>query len=255
MRMRIPCRLDTLDSEAPFPHAEMALREPDGLLAVGGDLSPQRLLCAYRSGIFPWYNSGQPILWWSPDPRSILHLHELQIARSLAKVLRKGEYSVTFDYAFAEVIQACAELRSDGLGSWITPAMQRAYIELHAQGHAHSVESWRNGELVGGLYGIALGRVFFGESMFSRARDASKVALVHLTQHLQAAGFGFIDCQVHSEHLQRMGAAAIPRREFLALLQQWCSVPPVTPAWSSMRQTPAVSGAKDYISGTGASVA
>ena len=217
--------LDPRDPQAPFPAVELAEREPNGLLAVGGDLSPPRLLNAYRHGIFPWFNAGDPILWWSPDPRTILTPDRLHISRSLAKTLRRGPFQVTLDRAFGQVVAGCAAPRRQGDGTWILPLMARAYERLHRLGWAHSVEVWREGELVGGLYGVALGRAFFGESMFSRATDASKVALVHLCQTLEARGFGLVDCQMHSDHLSRLGAVAIPRATFTALLDVLCADP------------------------------
>lgn len=203
-----------------FPPLERALREPDGLLAAGGDLSPERLLAAYRHGCFPWYQDGQPLLWWSPDPRMVLFPEELHVSRSLRKTLRRGDFTITFDQDFAAVIRACAAPRSYADGTWITSAMQQAYLELHRRGIAHSVEAWQNGELVGGLYGLALGRLFFGESMFSRRDDASKAAFVTLVERLRDCGFALIDCQMHTEHLARFGARQIPRHAFAACLQR-----------------------------------
>lgn len=203
-----------------FPPLEQALREPNGLLAAGGDLSAERLVAAYRHGCFPWYQEGQPILWWSPDPRTVLFPGELHVSRSLRKRIRQGELRVTFDQAFAEVIQGCAEPRSYAEGTWITPAMQHAYIRLHERGIAHSVEVWRQGVLVGGLYGLAMGRLFFGESMFSRETDASKVGFVQLVERLRDWGFEMIDCQMHTHHLASFGARPIPRSEFKRLLAQ-----------------------------------
>ena len=197
-----------------FPPLEAA--SPEGLLAVGGDLSPERLVRAYRRGIFPWFNPGQPILWWSPDPRCVLYPEEFRASRSLRKSLRNRGYRITLDRAFGQVIRACAAPRrgqADG-GTWITSDMREAYVKLHQLGIAHSVETWRGEELVGGLYGVALGGVFFGESMFSRATDASKAALCILARHLQAWHFSLIDCQVSSAHLFRLGAVEIPRARF-----------------------------------------
>lgn len=205
-----------------FPNVEEALRDPDGLLAVGGDLSVSRLLNAYRHGIFPWYSDEQPILWWSPDPRSVLFPEELAISRSLRKTLKKGRFTITFDNAFADVIQHCASPRADGLGTWITDEMQLAYRDFHNAGHAHSVEAWYDGQLVGGLYGVALGKVFFGESMFARMTDASKVAFVTLVMHLRQWNFKLIDCQVETAHLNSLGARNISRREFTACLDEYC---------------------------------
>jgi leucyl/phenylalanyl-tRNA--protein transferase len=190
------------------------------LLAVGGDLAPERLLAAYRHGIFPWYSEDQPILWWSPDPRAVLFPDELKVSRSLRKTLRKAPFEVRLDSAFRAVMEACAAPRADGLGTWITDEMLDAYTGLHQLGYAHSAECWADGELVGGLYGMALGGVFFGESMFARRTDASKVAFVHLVTQLRAWNFALIDCQVTTAHLTRLGARAIPRAEFEALLDR-----------------------------------
>lgn len=196
----------------PPPH----YADPDGLLAVGGDLSPERLLLAYQQGIFPWYSAETPPLWWSPDPRLVLFLNELKVSKSLQRVLRKDFFKVTLDQSFLEVIQGCAAVRRrSGESTWILPEMVEAYHLLHQLGYVHSVESWREGELVGGLYGVAIGRVFFGESMFARKTDASKVALVRLVQLLRHWGFELIDCQVSTAHLQSLGAREIPRKEFL----------------------------------------
>jgi len=201
---------DSLD----FPPLNKALREPNGLLAAGGDLRPERLIQAYRHGCFPWFQDGQPILWWSPDPRTVLLPDALHISRSLAKVLRQGRYKVTFDQAFSAVICACAAPRSYATETWITSPMQEAYLALHERGVAHSVEVWRDNELVGGLYGLAMGQLFFGESMFSRADNASKVGFVTLIERLRAWGFVLIDCQMPTEHLLSLGAQTISRAEF-----------------------------------------
>ncbi|MDR2000016.1 MAG: leucyl/phenylalanyl-tRNA--protein transferase [Zoogloeaceae bacterium] len=210
-----------LPPEPVFPPVEQALAEPNGLLAAGGDLSPARLLAAYRRGIFPWYSAGEPILWWSPDPRMALFPAELKISRSLAKALRNKPYEVTFDTAFGQVMAACAAASRPGQhGTWITAEMQSAYGKLHELGYTHSVEVWLDGRLAGGLYGMALGRAFYGESMFSRQADASKIALVHLCRHLQSQGFGIIDCQMETAHLASLGARPIPRSDFIALLDQ-----------------------------------
>lgn len=226
-----PFWLDPGNPGSPFPPVQYALREPDGLLALGGDLSPTRLLNAYRQGIFPWYSDGQPILWWSPDPRSILVPDHLHVSRSLRKALRKAPYRITLDQAFDQVIQACSEPRDYADGTWITAEMLAAYRQLHEIGYAHSVEAWHDNTLVGGLYGLALGRAFFGESMFSRATDASKIAFVHLARQLQNWGFGIIDCQVQSSHLGRFGATNIPRESFLELLDRNCDRKPVPSPW------------------------
>ncbi len=228
----LPCWLDPDDPGAGFPDVELALAEPNGLLAIGGDLSEHRLLDAYRHGIFPWYSEGQPILWWSPDPRLVLWPEEIRLSRSLARTLKKKRFEVTFDRDFPAVINACAAWRPGQSGTWITDAMKAAYIALHRAGHAHSVECWRDGKLVGGLYGIAIGRVFFGESMFSRESDASKAALVHLAQRLEKSGFRLIDCQVRTSHLESLGARTIPRGEFTRILAREFAAPaPVPSAW------------------------
>ncbi len=201
-----------------FPPLETALSEPNGLLAAGGDLRPERLLAAYRHGCFPWYQEGQPLLWWSPDPRTVLFPDELHVSRSLRKRMRHGDYRVTFDKAFAEVIQGCAGPRSYADGTWITTPMQDAYVRLHEMGVAHSVEVWQQGQLVGGLYGLAMGELFFGESMFSRATDASKVGFVTLVERLREWGFALIDCQMPTRHLESFGARSIPRAAFAEAL-------------------------------------
>ncbi|AIR91335.1 leucyl/phenylalanyl-tRNA--protein transferase [Pseudomonas cremoricolorata] len=208
-----------------FPALQKALREPNGLLAAGGDLSAERLIQAYRHGCFPWYQEGQPILWWAPDPRTVLFTDELRVSRSLAKLMRQGRYRVTFDTDFAAVIAACAAPRSYADGTWITSSMQAAYCQLHAQGVAHSVEVWADNELVGGLYGLAIGQLFFGESMFSRADNASKVGFATLVEHLRAAGFILIDCQMPSQHLHSFGARAISRDAFAQYLRDHCDQP------------------------------
>lgn len=203
-----------------FPPLHKALREPNGLLAAGGDLSAERLVAAYRHGCFPWYQDGQPLLWWSPDPRTVLLPNNLHISRSLRKVLRSDLFSVTFDRNFTDVIHACSEPRKDEDGTWITSEMQAAYFALHTQGHAHSVEVWQQDQLVGGLYGIAIGQLFFGESMFSRTSNASKVGFVTLVSALKAAGFVLIDCQMPTAHLISLGAESIRRSEFSEYLTQ-----------------------------------
>ena len=198
-----------------FPPVEKALKEPNGLLAAGGDLSPPRLLEAYRRGIFPWYSGDEPLLWWSPDPRMVLRCDELKVTRSLAKNLRNKGYEVKVDSAFARTIKSCAGPRKGAQGTWIGREMQAAYLKLHQDGHAHSFETWLEGDLVGGLYGVAIGRMFYGESMFSRATDASKVALVRLVGFLKEKGFPLIDCQMNTPLLASLGAREIPRRAFL----------------------------------------
>jgi leucyl/phenylalanyl-tRNA--protein transferase len=217
-----------LGREPIFPPIELA--EPEGLLAIGGDLSADRLLAAYRRGIFPWYEPGGPILWWSPDPRLVLFPQELRISSRLSRTIRQGRFETRYDTAFAQVIRACAEVpRAHEEGTWITPEMQRAYIRLHELGHAHSMESWRGGLLVGGIYGVRVGRCFCGESMFHLEPDASKVALTALVQRLEAEGIELIDCQVASEHLLRLGAREIPRARFLAYLKPTLSAEPTKP--------------------------
>ncbi len=197
-----------------FPPLDQALDEPEGLLAAGGDLSPARILAAYRRGIFPWYSSGQPVLWWSPNPREILLPREFKCSRSLTKTLRNRGFEIDFDRDFAGVIAACAARREHSTGTWITPEMTAAYCDLHARGRAHSVEVRRDGALVGGLYGVLMGQVFFGESMFSRERDASKAALARLVQRGIVAGLQLIDCQLPTAHLRSLGSRPIPRGEF-----------------------------------------
>jgi len=201
-----------------FPPPQLAT--PAGLLAVGGDLAPARLLLAYRHGIFPWFNEGEPLLWWSPDPRCVLFPDRLHISRRMRQLLRKGIFAITFDACFAAVVTACREERRGREGTWITAGMKAAYVRLHEMGLAHSVEVWREGSLAGGLYGVSLGRSFFGESMFSRVNNASKVALIALAQHLAARDFQLIDCQIYTEHLQNLGAVMIPREKFLRLLRR-----------------------------------
>lgn len=220
-----------LTSDLSFPALDKALIEPNGLLAAGGDLSPPRLLAAYRRGIFPWFNEDDPILWWSPDPRMVLFPEELKISRSLHKTLRRGAYQIRSDNAFVQVMRACAEPRKGQTGTWIHPEMIAAYMTLHEMGLAHSVEMWKDGELVGGLYGIALGKMFFGESMFSRITDASKIAFVHLVKQLECWGFGMIDCQMKTSHLASFGAREIRRKEFSQKLNAWVAYPEQTEKW------------------------
>ncbi len=206
-----------------FPPVDKALRDPDGLLAIGGDLSEERLLDAYKKGIFPWYNEGQPIMWWSPDPRCILTMDELKISRSLAKRLRQNKFTITYDTVFNDVLNACAAARKGIDDTWIKNDIKEAYTNLYNRGYAHSIECWLDEKLVGGLYGLALGKIFFGESMFSRESDASKVALVHLSQQLSEKEFRLIDCQVHSPHLQSLGAKPMKRESFIQLLNNFCN--------------------------------
>ena len=227
-------RLTALDSFKPnqaFPTLDQALEEPNGLIAVGGCLSPQRIINAYRHGIFPWFNPDEPILWWSPNPRLVLFPEKLKVSRSLNKTLRKQLFEIRLDSAFLSVIQACAEPRPEQAGTWISNEMKLAYLQLHHLGIAHSVEAWQDGELVGGLYGISLGQVFFGESMFHRKTDASKVVFVHLVKQLTNWGYRLIDCQVKSEHLVSLGAEEISRDEFANLLNHYCDQYADAQAW------------------------
>jgi leucyl/phenylalanyl-tRNA--protein transferase len=208
-----------LHNNAPFPPLSRALTEPNGLLAAGGDLSAARLIEAYRQGIFPWYSDDQPLLWWSPDPRMVMFPAELKISRSLGKRLRRRDYEVRVDSAFESVMRACAAPRDGQAGTWITDEMVAAYTNLHRRGLAHSVETWIGGELAGGLYGVGLGRMFYGESMFTRATDASKIALAHLARQLERWQFGLIDCQMQTAHLASLGAREIPRSAFVQRLK------------------------------------
>ncbi len=212
--------IEWLDSGDAFPPPAMALADPNGLLCAGLELTAERVLDAYRQGIFPWYSEGQPVLWWSPDPRMVLRPQDFRLHRSLRKTLRHTDYEVRVDTSFADVMQACAEPRPEQDGTWIGEAIVAAYTELHRRGVAHSVETWAGGELVGGLYGIALGRVFFGESMFMRRTDASKIAFAHLMVQLGRWRFELVDCQQKTEHLASLGAAPIPREDFLQRLQR-----------------------------------
>jgi len=227
-----PFWLDSNDPDIAFPDVELALRDPEGLLALGGDLSVPRLLHAYRLGIFPWFGPRQPILWWSPDPRLVLYPRDLHISRSLAKTLRRRRFRVTLDRDFRSVIEQCGAPRRGQTGTWITPEMQSAYTDLHVAGYAHSVECWQGDELAGGLYGVAIGHIFFGESMFARVPDASKVAFVQLVRQLQRQEFRLIDCQVHTPHLASLGAVSIPRREFIRILGESCSGQPAPGRWT-----------------------
>ena len=217
--------LSPQDAPEWFPPLEQALEEPSGLLAAGGDLSPERLIAAYRRGIFPWYSPGQPVLWWSPDPRAVLFPEEFHCTRSLAKTLRNGGFSYSMDRDFAAVIDGCAAPRAASPGTWITSDMRAAYLELHRLEHAHSIEIWRAGALVGGLYGVRLGGVFFGESMFSRERDASKAALARLVAVCRRNSLAVIDCQLPSRHLTTLGSRTIPRSQFQALLREHARTP------------------------------
>lgn len=213
--------LSPQDSPEWFPPLEQALDEPSGLLAAGGDLSPERLLAAYRRGIFPWYSPGQPVLWWSPDPRTVLYPEEFHLSRSLEKTIRNKGFRVTVDAAFEDVIDACAAPRAHSPGTWITPEMRQAYVRLHRLGFAHSIEVRHDAALAGGLYGVRLGGVFFGESMFSLRPDGSKIALAHLVMMCPRNSIELIDCQLASRHLGSLGARSIPRARFQALLSRW----------------------------------
>jgi leucyl/phenylalanyl-tRNA--protein transferase len=220
-----------------FPPVETALAEPNGLLAMGGDLSLPRLLDAYRHGIFPWFNPGEAILWWSPDPRMVLVPGAMRATRSLAKRARNGGFELRVDTAFSEVMRACAAPREADGGTWISPAMVAAYRRLFDAGYAHSVESWRDGKLVGGLYGVAMGRMFFGESMFSREADASKVALLRLCRQLARWDFGLIDCQMETAHLASLGAQPVPRAQFVAQLTALVNLPHRPGPWTFNLET------------------
>ncbi|WP_420598145.1 leucyl/phenylalanyl-tRNA--protein transferase [Neptuniibacter sp.] len=213
------------NSSDPFPSVNEALVDPNGLLAAGGGLTKQRLISAYRSGIFPWYSPGEPVLWWSPDPRCVLIPDQLHISRSMRKRLKRKDYEVCFDRDFPAVIEACSEPRGDEEGTWITREMKQAYCSLHEQGLAHSIEVYIDNQLVGGLYGIAMGKLFFGESMFSRFRDASKIAFIKMVEQLRNWGYVLIDCQVSNDHLFSLGATEIARDEFMSYLDQYRDVP------------------------------
>lgn len=214
-----------LKGDAPFPPIETARRRPDGLLAAGADLSPRRLLDAYRRGIFPWFGEGEPILWWSPDPRQVLFVDELYVSHRLRRRLKRGEFEMRANTAFREMMLACAEPREGQAGTWITGEMVEAYCALHTLGHAHCVEAWRDGRLAGGIYGVQIGRMFFGESMFKRETDASKVALANLIEILKRMGIGMLDCQQATKHTTSLGARTIPRSEFKAWLEKWVDAP------------------------------
>jgi len=220
--------LTWLQAKDAFPPIERALKNPNGLLAAGGALTVERLLDAYRHGVFPWYSGGEPILWWSPDPRMVLYCDELKVARSLAKNIRNKGYEVRVDSAFAAVLDGCAERPQ----TWLGPDMKKAYLRLHRAGYAHSFETWRDGEMLGGLYGVAIGRMFYGESMFSRATDASKVALVSLVGELRARHFPLIDCQMHTPLLASLGAREIPRRTFLREMTALVNYPQQPGKWN-----------------------
>lgn len=225
--------LNPLDDTQQFPNVDNALDDPNGLIAVGGCLSPRRLENAYRSGIFPWYNENEPILWWSPNPRLTLSPKKFRTSRSLRKTLRKGDFQVSFDRAFKGVVEACAAPRSGAKGTWITQEIKQAYVRMHQLGRAHSVETWYQNNLVGGLYGMTIGRVFFGESMFYRRTNASKVALAALAEFLKSWNYALIDCQVQTQHLIDFGAEEISRQEFVNLLNNFCNASPSRFAWKS----------------------
>jgi len=227
----IPVWIDPQTTECRFPDVSLALVEPNGLLAIGGNLSARCLLNAYRHGVFPWYNEGQPILWWSPDPRAVLFPSEFRVSRSLRKTLNKDLYTVTLDTAFAQVVEACSESRPYASGTWITQEMKQAYQLLFEQGYAHSAETWSHGKLVGGLYGVAIGGAFFGESMFYRKRDASKVAFTRLVRQLDAWDYQLVDCQLSSQHLASLGARDINRVEFCRILALACKLPGREAPW------------------------
>ncbi len=220
-----------LQNDTPFPPVSQALKNPNGLLAAGGDLAPARLLDAYRHGIFPWFGEGDPILWWSPDPRMVLFPGEFKLSKSLRKTLRRGAYQLRTDTAFEQVMRACAAPRDGQDGTWIQGEMVQAYCELHRMGYAHSVEVWMDSELIGGLYGIGIGKMFYGESMFSRRADASKIALAHLCAQLQRWGFGMIDCQMNTAHLASLGAREIPRQAFVADVARLTAEPVPNVPW------------------------
>ncbi|HXG29293.1 MAG TPA: leucyl/phenylalanyl-tRNA--protein transferase [Nevskiales bacterium] len=228
--LRLPW-LDPSRPEQDFPPVEQALTEPNGLLALGGDLSPVRLLNAYRHGIFPWYSAGEPILWWSPDPRCVFRPGSLHVSRSLRKALSRNDYTVTLDQAFETVVRACAAPRAGQRGTWLLPEMINAYLRLHHEGWAHSCEVWRKRELIGGIYGLSLGRVFYGESMFSRASNGSKIALIWLARQLTAWDFVLLDGQVGSPHLYTLGAIDLPRRSFVQTLGTACQQPDRRGLW------------------------
>lgn len=220
-----------LEPGDPFPPTSKALKQPNGLLAAGADLTPARLIEAYSGGVFPWFNADEPVLWWSPDPRMVLFPAELKISRSLKKVIRNREYEVRLDTAFTRVMRGCAQPREGQSGTWISPLMVEAYTRLHEMGVAHSAETWIEGKLAGGLYGVALGRMFYGESMYTEVSDASKIAFVHLVWQLKRWGFGLIDCQMKTEHLGRFGAREIPRGDFMRRVSKLIQYSPAPTPW------------------------
>ncbi len=214
-------KVAALDNDTPFPPIQNALSEPNGLLAIGGNLSSERLLTAYRSGIFPWFSEGEPVLWWSPDPRMVLFPQDFKVSKSLAKRLKKKDYEVRFNTNFRQVMEACAETNRPGQdGTWITTEIIDAYCELHQLGYAHSAETWIDNSLVGGLYGVLINKMFYGESMFHHLTDASKIAFAHLVQFLTVKDVGMIDCQMNTQHLASLGAQEIPRTEFMMHLKK-----------------------------------
>lgn len=220
-----------LEPDDPFPPISKALKQPSGLLAAGADLTPARIIEAYSQGVFPWFNVDEPVLWWSPDPRMVLFPSELKVSRSLKKVIRNREYEVRLDTAFGRVMQGCAAPRDAQSGTWISPLMIEAYTELHDRGVAHSAETWIDGKLVGGLYGIAIGRMFYGESMYTEVTDASKIAFVHLIWQLKRWGFGLVDCQMKTEHLGRFGAREIARGDFMRRVSKLIQYSPTPTPW------------------------
>lgn len=237
-----PIRLHWLDPRnprQPFPSPNQAMRDPNGLLAIGGDLSATRLLSAYAQGIFPWYNPDEPILWWCPDPRAVLFPSDFHVSRSLARRLRKPDYAVTLNRAFPAVLEACSAPRTRGRGTWLGAEMKHAYQDLHERGHAQSIEVWQGRELAGGLYGVSLGRAFYGESMFSRIDDGSKIALHYLCRQLRAWDFELMDCQISSPHLATLGAVEIPREQFLGRLRAAVAQPAPTGRWRFDIEVPA----------------
>lgn len=223
--------LPWLNPDDPFPAAERAMREPNGLLCAGLDLSPERILAAYRQGIFPWFNHGEPVLWWSPNPRMVLVPDEFKLSRSLRQRMKKGGYEIRVDTSFEQVMTACGESRKGQSGTWIGPAMMDAYTSLHEMGYAHSIETWMDGELAGGLYGLAIGRMFYGESMFARRTDASKMALAHLCRQLDLWGFELIDCQMETAHLASLGAKQVSREVFIQEMKRLIKLPPMANPW------------------------
>lgn len=224
------------ESNIRFPPVNTALDEPNGLLAAGGNLSTSTLLRAYRAGIFPWYSDSDPILWWSPDPRFVMKPSDIHISKSMGKLLAKNPFTYSCDTAFEKVILCCAEPRSYTNSTWITDDMMDAYCQLHQQGHAHSIEVWQRGELAGGIYGVAIGTVFFGESMFSKVSNASKAGFIMLAKTLDICGYGLIDCQVSSKHLKTLGAYSIGRADFIDTINRLTSVEPVNSAWDMLNQ-------------------